>query len=260
MTVALSAGILGALAFAALLAAFHHNRKPELPAEAMEPLVKPYGKFILCCPCNSKLSLSANQIATKHYGSEGIPFERYEQWRLKNKQILVCLLDDSREVVGYFDILPLRSSFVDAFLSGRVVESQIGPDDILAPQHGTRCQRLYLGGIAVYDPRSHKGKRHADMLVWGLLKYIRYYYSLNRDRKLYAVASSAAGERLLKNFGFTVSCPSSARLDSHNMYALTLTDEILSEALRSRPDFSTLCAVEWETAGRRPQRSATTGS
>jgi hypothetical protein len=204
--------------------------------------------------------LAANRVASRHYGGDSIAFERYEQWRLKNRQILVCLLDHSQEVVGYFDILPLRSNFVDAFLSGRVVEHQIGPDDILAPQHAGRCRRLYLGGISVMDPNSHAGKRHADILVWGLLKYIAHHYGPLHERKLFALAATKPGEQLLKRFGFQISSPASQRIDGHNLYVLSLTAEAISDALRARPDWSSVCTVSWELPHPKREHLAAGGS
>lgn len=203
------------------------------------------GKYLLCCPCDRRTSSAANGIANRHYGNENVTFDHYEQWRLKNPNILACLTSPSGEALGYFDVLPLRSTFIDAFLCGQVTEREVTHEDLLGVQHAPRCRKLYLAGFAVADPDQYVGKRGASMMVWGLMKYLQHYYPTHIERKLFALAATKDGEQLLTRFGFRISCPETQRRDNHRLYVMTLNESTISAVLQSIPDWSTVCCLAW---------------
>lgn len=226
--------------------AIYQGRRTYLPVEAMAPCITgPDDHFALCCPCSESVSRQANDLANRHYAGENISFDHYELWRNKNKSILVCLITSTQEVVGYFDVLPLTSTFMNNFLSGRMIEKEIRPSDILPRQHASRSRKLYLGGVAVRDPDMFIGRRHASILVWGLLKYIDTYYPPTVHRQLYALAATDEGERLLRRFGFCLKSSALERKDNHNLYMLDLSRETLDSVLHSLPDWSNICRLSW---------------
>jgi len=120
----------------------------------------------LMCPCDLTLAYKANQMTSVFLGSEAIPFELYEQWRIKNPQILVCLIAPDNEVLGYFDVFPLKDIFLEDFIEGRLGEDELKPEYILSPDESIFSCQLYLGGIAVKSPNTFVGSRNAAILLW----------------------------------------------------------------------------------------------
>lgn len=249
--------ILGSCGLAAVGFVIYRVRRTYLPVEAMEPCIPtPGDEFLLCCPCDEQLSRGANELANRHYAGDNVSFDHYELWRQKNRSILVCLITSSREVVAYFDVLPFKATFIDTFLTGRTIENQIRPSDILPPQHASRCRRLYLGGVAVKDPDTFAGRRHASILVWGLMKYIEHYYPPSSERQLFALAATKEGEHLLRRFGFRISSSASERRDGYNLYVIDLAQDKLQSTLAGIPDWGNVCRLSWNANERAPARQS----
>jgi hypothetical protein len=165
--------------------------KPHLPVEQVAPLEVGGLRW----PCDSNLAQQANALAKRFYGDEAIPFDRYEQWRAKNPEILVCVADQRNEVAGYFDILPLKSSPMDMFVQGSLLESSLSHEDIYTWPDKVQCDRLYLAGIAVKDPERHADKVNASILVWAMIKYLQHFYARDdKERDLFALASTKEGK------------------------------------------------------------------
>jgi hypothetical protein len=253
MTRSTSALALGASAGAGLVLALWKRKRLHLPVVDIAPLaIGAGGLGGLCWPCGSTLARQANVLAGEFYGRDTIPFDRYEQWRLKNPRILVCLTDVNNQVAGYFDLLPIRPATMDLFVRGQVTEGSFTHDDLCTTSAGTRCDRLYLGGIAVREPETYAGRRNASILVWALLKFIECFHAVGKERTLYALASTPEGEELLHRFGFTLAATARDRNDHHNLYSLNFSRESLRQTLATLPDWSAMVPLPWV----KPSRSA----
>src|SRR5207244_2938201 len=128
--------------------------------------------------------------------------DRYEQLRVKNKNILVCLVGERGDLLGYFDVIPLKESFAQQFLRGTITESQITHEDIFAHDELPQCKHVFLSGLAVWDPESYVDRRNANILVWGLLKYLDHFYGTS-ERLAFASAATREGDELLRKFDFS---------------------------------------------------------
>jgi len=207
-------------------------------------------RFTIQCPCKRELAIQANRIAAGAYGPQPpIAAERYEQWRLKNTSILACVLDSSKCVVGYFDVLPLRKDFFELLRAGSVSEQDIRYEHILEAKQSRSGTRLYLAGIAVEAPETIRGKRTAAILVWALLKYLDHYYSNTPPHPMLAVGATSEGERLLKHFGFSLAMPGEHRREKKPLYECTLDRAFLSEAMRRVPAWDHTVCLSWQVDG-----------
>ena len=218
-----------------------------LPVDELIPILDPNCKpLTLNCPCDLETSFKANQMASFFYGSEAIPFELYEQWWNKNPQILTCLTSADGEVLGYFDVFPLKNNFLEDFIEGRVGEDKLNADSILSPSESIFCCQLYLGGIAVKSPNTFIGSRNATILLWGLLHYLKRFYPGNRARMLYAIGSTIEGDTLLRKFNFSIMSPANTRVDNHNFYTLPFTPSLLDNYQSLLQDWSGSCDISWK--------------
>lgn len=131
-----------------------------LPVDDIVPQVisnKPCMSLIVTT--DRKMLLEANRLAASSYiGVTPLPTERYEQWLMVNPTILTCLLDSSEAMVGYFDMFPFDSKFFAVFIEGLCGENEIRREHILPVEQARKTERLYLGGVAVANPQTMKGK------------------------------------------------------------------------------------------------------
>jgi hypothetical protein len=246
--------------FLCAVAAWRGTRHVHLPVDDIMPRSSEH-HVVLHCPCARPIVRDANKLAAECYGSETIPPERYEQFRVKNPNILVCLTTDKGKLLGYFDAYPLEPTFASAFRSGKVSEQDLTHDDILSPEEAVSCTTLYIAGVAVCNPETYAGRRHASMLIWGLLKYLERFYLNTRERQLLSLGSTEAGENLLQRLNFSVCSSAADRRDKHSLYQSLASAESIREILSSLPDWTGLCQAAWieaktsrvRTVHRRPQ-------
>jgi hypothetical protein len=168
-----------------------------------------------------------------------------EIWK-ENPNILVALTGAKGEFLGYFDVIPLKCSFAEFFLAGRVSEKDITKDDVVKPDEVDKCKHLYISGLAVENWETYHGQTNANILVWGLLKYLDHFYS-RQNCFAFAVAVTKDGDELLRSFHFDLLSEGSCRRDKCPIYGLTLTRSAILERLACVLDFSLLCVVDWST-------------
>jgi hypothetical protein len=226
--------------------AWQRTRSRQLPTdEFISAEIKLH--CILQSPPSHRLAEAANRLANETFGTAGgIPAERYESWRLKNPNILACLTDFRGVLLGYFDVFPLTSSFMDRFIRGDATELDISHEDILPPPDARRCKRLYIGGITVRDPQTFAGRRYARHLMWGLVKYLEHFYGAPSERQVYALGSTKAGRLILERFGFRMVQDGSRRRDGQPLFVTSLGDpEMVSDSYADIGDWAPACRLSW---------------
>lgn len=230
-------------AFAAVV--IHHKRlrSLQMPAEIL-PDIADDGKRKICCPCTLALSREVAVLARSCFGSDTIRPERYEQLRVKNPNILACLLSATGSFLGYFDIVPLDDSFGSLFLSGQLGEKDLTHEHVLEPSQMESSKFIYLSGIAVANVASMNGMQNASILVWASLKYLEHFYSRSASIT-FASAVTPEGEHLLQRLGFILHSGKDTRTDSHSLYCIDLSYERIRSRLRRLPDYGGLVDLPW---------------
>lgn len=233
-------------------------RKRHLVVKDIFPNQIGSGRATLRCPCDLKMADEAKRLAQYWYPTDTIAPERFEQLRVKNPNILVCLIGERGNLLGYFDVIPLKESFAEQFLRGTINESQITHEDVFAPHELAQCKHVFLSGLAVWDPESYVDRRNANILVWGLLNYLDYFYGA-AERLACASAATEEGEELLQKFEFHIGSEAEVRIDKRRMYQTRLARDEITKRLAWLPDFSLLCSLDWApTRIRIPRRQAPT--
>jgi hypothetical protein len=230
---------------AAFIYALVRSEPSQLAADELVPDAAPT-PLVLEVSVNPALLSQAHAIALRVYpGIEPMSRDRYEQYTMINPNLLACLLDANRRVVGYFDVFPLREDFFNMLAEGVCDEQAIRHEHILPPNEAACATRIYLGGVAVSEPHTARGRRHAAVLLWGLLKYLEHFYGAPCPKKLFASAATRDGESLLLKFGFSLVSPAQKRKDAVPLYAVELTEEFLRKLLLAIPDWSAACRLAW---------------
>jgi len=245
-SIALSLVIFSACAIVSALYALGKTAPVHLPVDELAPLalsVEP--ATLLECTADRGLLAQAHRLAEISYpGVEPLSTGHYEQWLAVNNNILVCLLNNNSEVVGYFDVFPLAENFVDALVNGSVSEHDIRREHILNVVDARSCKRLYLAGFAVAEPETFLGKRYASYLAWGLIMYLRHFYG-EPPRQLLAIPSTREGKKLLQRFQFQIIQPADLRRDSLPIYGLPLQGISLEIALANLPNWERATRLGW---------------
>lgn len=219
-------------------------RKRHLVVKDIFPNLVGSGRTTLRCPCDLKLADEAKRLAQYWYPTETIAPDRFEQLRVKNPTILVCLIGERGNLLGYFDVIPLKASFAEQFLRGTITESQVTHEDVFAVHELAQCKHVFLSGLAVWDPESYVDRRNANILVWGLLRYLDHFYG-DAERLAFASAATEEGEELLQKFEFRVGSEAELRVDKRRMYETRLSREEITKCLAWLPDFTLLCSLDW---------------
>ncbi len=213
-------------------------------------------KTYVHCPCDLNLADAAKQLAHDSYPIDrSIAPDRFEQLRVKNSVILACLTAPDGELLGYFDVIPLREHFALLFLKGAVTEMQITHEDVLGRREMRSCKYLFISGLAVRNPENQDGSVSASILVWAIMRYLQHFYSA-AEPMVFALASSSAGDSLLRKFKFEIGCAAEGRIDRYKLYKLQLTRTALLNRLECVPDWSMSCSLEWALSDNGKKKSS----
>lgn len=203
------------------------------------------GKMPATCKiCSAAELAEANSLAAACYRKDALPNEVVELWRLKNPIMFACIMDQYGAVEAALGIMPLTESFMEHFIAGKVVENQIGPEDIHSIEERKRVGQLYVSGVVVRDAGTQRGHMRAGLLLWATVQYLAKLYGTRRKRTLYALAATREGEHLLKRLNFRIVSRAGQRLDRHDLYSLEWNKSTLNRVRTMIPDYRFMCTLK----------------
>ena len=126
-----------------------------------------------CKPVTSENLRLACELTRPYYGHEFVRHEIAEQWRVANEEAFECVTNKEGDLCAAFGILPLKDSFMDLFLDGRIEDPQLQAKDILPPGNVRQCKRLYISGVVVRDPTKMIGNKRARVMLWAMLMHLK---------------------------------------------------------------------------------------
>lgn len=211
------------------------------------------------CPCDRKIAREANKLASNCFArSFTIAPEVFEQLRVKNRYILACMTNSRGEFAGYFDVIPVKSSFALPLLNGTITEESITHEDVLSETEMKKCEYLFVSGFAICNPDTHAGRRNANAMAWAILKYLDHFYGSSKPNA-FAIAATRSGDELLQRFKIDLMSEGASRRDNSRIYSIILTRAEIVARLAWLPDWSKLCILDWTPnvtvfRGARPRR------
>ena len=201
--------------------------------------------------CTTEQLREACDMTKQHYGNEYVPADVAEQWRLKNPQGFVSIINTAGELCACFGLLALSPSFTDVFYRGQCMDTTLRAADILNPDEAKRSTRLYLSGIIVRDAGTHRGHKQAKVMLWAIMRFYRDCFGLRRERTFFGLAVTPESERLLKTLKFNLASERATRLDGGNLYELKMTKLAWERVAQRVGDLSGMCTVDWTVDGAR---------
>jgi hypothetical protein len=155
--VAVGLGVLGL----SVAAAWYFGKPTFIPITLVQEMKEAEGyRAQYCTPEHLQ---EACEMTRPYYGHEYVEGNVAEQWRAKNPQGFIEILNGSGELCACFGLLGLTESFREQFYAGNATDTRLRPQDILGPDETRRCRYLYISGIVVRDPMQSPG--HGVIIV-----------------------------------------------------------------------------------------------
>lgn len=229
--------LIGIIALIGLSIAYVRGKQKLIPDIIIDEISSDENKYTVHF-CNTEGLREADEMTKPYFGSGFIPFDRVEQWRLKNEKGFVQINNSEGLLCACFVILGLERSFFDQFIAGRVTEHDIDSNVILPFESMRKEERIYISGVVVREPSLYMGHKRATIMLWTMLQYIKRVFKLRKPRTFYAVGLTKESEKLLKTMGFVVCCNKGNRKDNSNLYKIDLDKKTWEELVAKIGDYS----------------------
>jgi hypothetical protein len=151
------------------------------------------------------LASFANRIVRRQLDKHAITYADYKVWRKFNPLIFTSVVDDTNQLIGFFDIFPLTTAAGTEIISAKITERSLTVDHLVSFAGSSSCNYLHLATIL----RNPRQKRFSpivagEVLLLKMKEFLRTYYDPVSERTYTAFAQSREGELLLKRCGFAM--------------------------------------------------------
>jgi hypothetical protein len=189
-------------------------------------------------PCDEYFYNAANKLAREKFGKNSVSRKKVNDWKKRNEYILSCLIDKDR-MVGYFDILPLKSEFAKNLILGNVGENDISAENILAFHEMEKAEYIYIAGIAVKHTDTGKGYIHGTYLIASAAQYIKKFYQIGKLKKIITIPTSECGLKITKHLNFKLEREGGLRKDGYDLYSKDFNAEEINQLIESKKEIFT---------------------
>tara|TARA_R110002020_G_scaffold304725_1_gene520520 strand:- start:1415 stop:2317 length:903 start_codon:yes stop_codon:yes gene_type:complete len=170
-------------------------------------------------PYQEKYLKPLNKIANSYYGKSSASSKYIKSWYEKNPYSLVTLADKNRNIIGYYDMLPLSDEFAHEFISGKKGEKDIRDTHILPVEEMKNANFIYFAGVAIKDHHTQQSKIFSGYLLYTAFLYLKKFYDLNQDKTILAVSATESGKKLLMHLDFDLEDNAINRKDKLDLYS-----------------------------------------
>lgn len=169
--------VFGIIALIGLFVAYVRGKQKLIPDIIIDEISSDENQYTVHF-CNTEGLREADEMTKPYFGSGFIPFDRIEQWRLRNERGFVQINNNKGILCACFVILGLERSFFDQFIAGKVDEHDIDSNVILPFEEMKKEDRIYISGIVIRDPHSYMGRKRVAAMLWAILQYIKKVFGL----------------------------------------------------------------------------------
>lgn len=190
----------------------------------------------------------ACDIVAPIFGSDHIDWDRLEQWRMRNPQAFMEILNQDGQLAGCFVIIGLDNSFMEEFIVGNTEEKQILGENVLTMKETKKLSQIYISGVMVSDTPSFLSAKRTMVMIWCILRYLKHFFGASKKRTVFAVALNKESERLLLSMQFQVHTSAANRVDRHDLYSIEFSDETLEQSYQRIGEFSRMCKIRFNVS------------
>jgi hypothetical protein len=149
-----------------------------------------------------------------------IPLEVLLAWYDRNPNGFYVVKDSSGANVGNIDILPIKQKTLEDLLIGKICEFEIRGDSLYSPQERGLVKFLYVENIMFSSLPAVSKMIAVCTLFLQLPQIVENLCEPNNLEKIYCIAATKAGKKLVERLSFTISQKGSNRKDGHDLYSV----------------------------------------
>jgi hypothetical protein len=176
---------------------------------------------------DESLALAANKIVRKCLDKRAITYKDYKLWRKLNPLVFTAIVDENNQLIGFFDIFPLKSDAGEDIISGTLTERSLKTDHIIAVTDVASATYLHIATILI-NPRQNAFSPIVakEVLLLKMREFIERHYAPIDARTYTAFAQTRAGEALLKRCGFSMAVLATENEQHSPLYLLRPTETV----------------------------------
>jgi hypothetical protein len=154
---------------------------------------------------DESIASTANKIVRRELDKHAITYADYKVWRRQNPLVFTSVVDESNQLIGFFDIFPLTATAGMGIISGTISERSLTLDHIVPAAGTSSVTYLHIATIL----RNPHQKRFSSLVAGEVLllkmkEFFRKHYEPLEERTYTAFAQSRDGEAILKRCGFAM--------------------------------------------------------
>lgn len=170
---------------------------------------------------DESLALTANRLVRRHLDKGAITYKEYRLWRYLNPLVFTTIVDDENQLIGFFDIFPLKADAGEAIIAGTLTERSLRPEHIIRYADAAGATHLHIATILV-NPRQHAFRATVakEVLLLKMMEFVERHYVPIESRTFTAFAQSREGKALLTRSGFSMVVPADENEQRFPLYVL----------------------------------------
>ena len=164
------------------------------------------------------------KLEKKLYSADAIPEQVLREWYAANPNGFSIIKGHSGKPIGHLDILPLRPSTLDAFCKGNIVESEIRGDSLYSEKERHLITALYVESLILRPERPLTPASAMMCVLKNLQTLIERVTDPSSLDKVYAIAATGAGEKLMRRLSFVLEGSRERRKDHHHLFVARFSE------------------------------------
>lgn len=155
---------------------------------------------------------------------DAVPRNVLKEWYNSNPTGFSVIRMKNGQKIGHIDLLPVRPATFSAFVEGQIIEKDIRGDSLYSPADRDLIRDLYVESVIVLPP---KGYSNAPAVLCILREFgglVQRVCDPQKVERVYAIAASNSGKRLLQRLGFDLIARGDKRADGHDLFVAAFAD------------------------------------
>jgi class 3 adenylate cyclase len=163
-------------------------------------------------------------LEARTYEEDATPGSVLRSWYRTNPNGFYVLHTESGEMIGHIDLLPLKPAGVTFLVSGSETDKWLTPDMLYPVEEAHLADAIYIESIIVKDKYNELKPKALYTILAGFESLIGRVGDTKNVKEIYGIATSAKGERLVRQLGFRLISRRSERADKYPLYVATYND------------------------------------
>ena len=166
-------------------------------------------------PAMTKLT---DECVRRAFGRSPVSYKKYELWRKHNTYLLTCVLDSFGELVGFFDVFPLKKTAGDNLINGLLAERDITINDVVPQDALEDAECIHIATLYCYTRNDRERFLYPFLVMTLLFDFIMKLYPPRQGRIYSAYAITAEGRTALQRNNFSLMLTKKQTREKNDLY------------------------------------------